>query len=268
MKRTLRRFLLVLAVMLSFCFNSIAAETETDTDADTGAQLYYVTDAAYLLSSEEDYALEIMAETVSQQYGVGVYVVTVDDYLDFNTEGVYEATYTIYHDYSMGEGENRDGIMLLLSMADRDYALFCYGEEAEYAFSDAAQQQVEELFLDNFAEDDWYGGFEDYVAACAGCLELAANGQPIRASRTIPILVVIGVSLLIAGIVLVVLWAKMKSVAKKTTAEPYISGALQLTEKSDVFSHRTESRRKIERSSSSGSSSESGGGGSGRSGKF
>ncbi len=265
MKRKLWSLLLILAAMLSLCFHSIAAETETD----AGAQLYYVTDAASLLSSEEDVTLEALAETVSKQYGVGVYVVTVDDYLDFSEEGAYEATYTIYHGYEMGEGENRDGIMLMLSMADRDYALFCYGDQAEYAFSDTAQQQLEDAFLDNFAEDDWYGGFEDYVTACATCLELAANGRPVRASRTIPILVVIGASLLIAGIVLAVLRSKMKSVAAKTTAESYISGTLQLTERSDTFTHRTETRRKIEkRSSSGGGHSESGGGGSGRSGKF
>lgn len=90
----------------------------------TGAQLYYVTDEAGLLSENENMMLEKMAETVSQKYGIGVYIVTVEDYRDFHSEGVYKATYTIYHEYTMGEGPDRDGIMLLLSMDDRDWAMF------------------------------------------------------------------------------------------------------------------------------------------------
>ena len=99
-----------------------------------------------------------MAESVSQKYGVGVYIVTVEDYRDFHSEGVYKATYTIYHECTMGEGPNRDGIMLLLSMDDRDWAMFCYGSRCEYAFNSYGQQKLEKVFLDNFGENDWYGG--------------------------------------------------------------------------------------------------------------
>ena len=61
----------------------------------------------------------------------------------------------------------------------------------------------------------------------------------------------------------------MKSVRKAAAANAYLAGELKLTQNSDVFTHRTETRRRIERDSSSGSShAESGGGGAGRSGKF
>ncbi len=85
----------------------------------------------------------------------GGYIVTVEDYRDFHSEGVYKATYTIYHQYTMGEGPNRDGIMLLLSMADRDWAMFCYGSHCEYAFNSYGQEKLEKVFLDNFGEDDF-----------------------------------------------------------------------------------------------------------------
>ena len=80
----------------------------------------------------------------------------------------------------------------------------------------------------------------------------------------------VGLSLLVAGVIVTVIWEKMNSVSEKVTANDYISDTLQLTEKTDCFTHKTTSRRKIERSSSGGGSSrsESGGGGSGRSGKF
>ena len=83
------------------------------------------------------------------------------------------------------------------------------------------------------------------------------------------ILIFCGVALLIALVATLTIWERMNSVAMETTAHAYISGNLELTEKTDRFTHSTETSRKIERSSSSSeSSSESGGGGSGSSGKF
>lgn len=173
-------------------------------------------------------------------------------------------------EYTMGEGPNRDGIMLLLSMADRDWAMFCYGSHCEYAFNSYGQEKLEKVFLDNFGEDDWYGGFEDYVKECRVYLEKAANGKPVRASLFFPMLVVIGLSLLAAIAIVAVIWQKMDKVSEKATANAYVAAGLRLTEQTDRFTHKTTSSRKIERSSSSGGSSrsESGGGGSGRSGKF
>ena len=263
MKKRARVLLLVLMIALTFCARAAAAEQ-------AGAQLSYVTDAAGLLSENETALLERMAESVSQKYGVGVYIVTVEDYRDFHSEGVYKATYTIYHQYAMGEGPNRDGIMLLLSMDDRDWAIFCYGSRCEYTFNSYGQQKLEKVFLDNFGENDWYGGFEDYVRECGVYLEKAAAGKPVRASLLIPVLIVIGLSLLAAAAVVAVIWQKMDTVSEKATANAYVSAGLRLTEQTDHFTHKTTSSRKIERSSSGGSSSqsESGGGGSGRSGKF
>lgn len=263
MKKRIRCLLLVLMFCLVLCVGAAAAEQ-------TGAQLSYVTDAAGLLSENENMPLEKMAENVSKKYGVGVYIVTVEDYRDFHSEGVYKATYTIYHECTMGEGPNRDGIMLLLSMDDRDWAMFCYGSRCEYAFNSYGQQKLEKVFLDNFGENDWYGGFEDYVKECSVYLEKASAGKPVRASLFYPLLIVIGLSLLAAAAVVAVIWQKMDAVSKKATANDYVSAGLRLTEQTDRFTHKTTSSRKIERSSSSrGSSySESGGGGSGRSGKF
>lgn len=205
---------------LVLCVNAAAAEQ-------TGAQLSYVTDAAGLLSENENMLLEKMAESVSKKYGVGVYIVTVEDYRDFHSEGVYKATYTIYHECTMGEGPNRDGIMLLLSMDDRDWAMFCYGSRCEYAFNSYGQQKLEKVFLDNFGENDWYGGFEDYVKECSVYLEKASAGKPVRASLFIPILIVIGLSMLAAAAVVAVIWQKMDTVSKKqprTTTSPRDSG--------------------------------------------
>lgn len=129
-------------------------------------QLYTVTDAAGLLTDEQNLQLEKQAAETAAKYGVGVYIVTVDDYRDVDEAGVYEATYGIYHTYTMGEGAERSGIMLLLSTTDRNFGLFRYGERAEYAFTAYGLKQLEKSFLPQFGHDDWYGGFTGFLKAC------------------------------------------------------------------------------------------------------
>ena len=232
-------------------------------------QLYNITDAAGLLTDEQDLQLEEMSAETAAKYGVGVYIVTVNDYRDIDDSGVYPATYGIYHTYTMGGGAERNGIMLLLSMADRDFGLFRYGERAEYAFTEYGLKQLEESFLPQFGRDDWYGGFTGFLKACDLYLAQAAAGDPVQKSPLGALLLVVAGSLLIAAVVVLILRGQMKSVRKAAAANAYLTGALTLTQNSDVFTHRTETRRKIERNSSSDSShAESGGGGTGRSGKF
>lgn len=178
MKKGIRCLLLAFMMLFMFCVSVAAAEQ-------TEAQLYYVTDAAGLLDENENMQLEKMAETVSKKYGVGVYIVTLEDYQDVYPNDVYKATYTIYHNFTMGEGPNRDGIMLLLSMNDRDWAMFCYGSRSEYAFNKYGQQELEKVFLDNFGENDWYGGFEDYIKECSVYLEKAASWESCPCQLTV-----------------------------------------------------------------------------------
>ena len=261
MEKKIICLLMTIFMLIPFC-------TQVFADSETEPQLYNVTDAAGLLDSSELVQLETLASETSDQYGVGIYIVTMNDYRDANSEGAYEATYTIYHEYTMGVGENRNGIMLMLSMNERDWAMFVYGDYAEYAFNYYGQEKLEDSFLDNFSENDWYGGFENYIEECTVYLEKASAGHPVRKSPVVPIIFFCGLSLLIALIVLGIMWNKMKSVHIGTNANTYVSGDLELTEQSDLFTHRTRTRRKIKKSSSSGSSSHSGGGGSGRSGKF
>lgn len=260
MKRKLTCLFLALVLLLGLTTLAFAAD---------GAQLPYITDSAGLLTQSEADELESMAQSVSQQYGCGVYVVTVDDYTDIDTRGAYEAAYSIYHQYSLGEGADRSGALLLLSMRERDWATFFYGPTAEYAFNAYGQEKLEDAYLGYFRDNDWYGGFSGYIGECGRYLELAAQGSPVRASKLVPILIVVAIACLIAGIVCGILCGKMKSVSKKTEAGSYISAAgLKLTLQEDQYTHTSTSQRKIESSSSSSSSSESGGGGSGRSGKF
>lgn len=228
----------------------------------------YFYDEAGLLAAEDLVALDAKAAEVSAKHGYGVYMIAVNNYHDYSTSDIFTAATEMYHGLGLGEGEDREGMLLLLSMQDRSYATFFYGENVEYAFDEYGQIQIEDQFLDDFGNDDWYHGFDDYISVCDEYLTLAAEGNPVRESQGHLYVIAIAVSVIIAWVTASGFKASMKSVHKGSVASEYVTKeGLNLTEKRDYFLYRTQTRRKIEKSSSS-SSSHSGGGGSGRSGKF
>ena len=267
MKRRLACILLAALLLLGLCCTAFAEAPATE------AQLWNITDTVGLLTSDEDLTLEARAEEISAQYGVGIYLLILEDYSEYYDDP-YETAYELYHQNTLGMGEDRDGVILLMSMSDRKYATFFYGPKAEYAFDAYGQELMEEEFLDDFRDDDWYDGFEDYLEVCAEYLERAEAGDPVRRDDSsaggssvsgigTTILVCLGISAVIAMIVCLILRGKMKSVRKGTHADAYVTGSLNLTASRDQYTHTTETRTKIERESS-----DSGGGGSGRSGSF
>lgn len=238
------------------------------------SQINNITDTVGLLTKSEWETLERQARALSEEYSFGVYAIAVDDYEDYAYGGVRDAAEALYHGYDLGAGPDRDGILLLLSMYDRDYSLIVNGEFAHYTFNEDGQEALTEFFLDNFDDNDWYGGLSDYLTWCSNYLEAAENGEPYSsdnppmdaAGRMSAILIRVAVILLlpliIAVIVVLVLTSKMKSVAMATQAASYIKGNLILTGQEDRYTHSTETRQKIK--NESGSSKSTGGGISGK----
>lgn len=246
--------------------------TETQTPEQTGVDMKYIFDNSDLLTFDEWEKLEARAADISQRHGCGVYVAFVDDFTEYGYgNDVYKTTYQLYHANELGMGENRDGIIILLSMAERDYAMFVYGTYAETAFNSYGQEKLEKAFLGNFKEDDWYGGVSNYLSTCDEYLTRADAGKPVRESPALLIAIAVVASCLLSGAICLFLKRSMKTVHQKVEANEYVApGGLQLSKQYDRYTHTTEVRSKISSSDDSGggTSSCSGGGGSGRSGKF
>lgn len=251
----------------------VTGETaESQTQEPTDADMNYIFDLSDQLSYEEWAELEARASDISQRHGCGVYAAFVDDFTEYGGgNDVYKTTYQLYHASELGMGADRDGIIILLSMDDRDYAMFVYGDHAEYAFDRYGQKELEDAFLGYFGDNDWYGGVSHYLDTCDEYLTRAEEGKPVR-KNTLPMyLIVVAASCAIAGGICLMLKWQMKTVHKKAEANEYVAaGGLNLTKQYDRYTHTTETRRKIhdDSDSNSGTSSCSGGGGSGRSGKF
>ena len=244
------------------------------------AELGYVTDAAGLLTQEEQETLSENAALLAKDYALGVYIITVDDITDYvDAPDMISAAETLYLDYQLGETEKQNGILLLLSMAERDYALFAFGY-GNTAFTDYGKDYLSGYFLDDLGEDDWYQGFEDYQRVCGEMVAQALEGEPVDVgnapvpfwAKLLAAAVCLLLGLLIATSIRALLKAQMKPVAAATNAEAFVTeDGLQLHEKSDHFTHCTLTRvydpPKSESGSSGGTTIRSSGG-SGSSGKF
>lgn len=255
-----------LALLLSFSPSALAAgEPEQD-----GVAMQYIFDVADRLSYEQWEELEDRAKDISEKQHCGVYFALLEDHTVYGGGSVFEVTHQLYHGDQLGLGDGRDGIFVLLSLKERDYAMFVYGQYAEYAFDEYGQEKLEERFLGEFGSDDWYSGISRYLDACDEYLAKAADGKPVRRADWMWFVFAAGGSCLVAGAVCLVLLRKRKTVRQKTEANGYLTeGGLHLTEQYDRYTHTTETRTKIQEDDSGGGTcSESGGGGSGRSGKF
>ena len=179
----------------------------------------------------------------------------------------------LYERWELGYGPEKNGLLLMLSMAERDYALVTYGSVTHRAFTDYGQDYLSDQFLDNFRNGDWAGGFRDYLDTSAWLLEQAKNGTPYDVNTAPrgfnPLIIVIPLVLALA--VCLVLTAQMKTAKRKTEAGDYmVQGGAKMRVVQDIFTHRTVTRQVIQ------SENKGGGGGttinargfSGKSGKF
>lgn len=279
MKKRFVMLLVVLVLLMSMAVPAYAADNT------------YVFDTIGLLDEYEAAELEQMCAAATV-YDCGIYVVLLNDFSMYHSDPRLAAE-ELYRQSSFGLGENKNGILLMLSMSERDYALVCYGDLANSVFTDRVQDRIVDDFLDDFGVNNWEGGLSDYVAGCIDALEnfdgtigevypgYYEDGVYYEPSIFSDILytwsefgfAIVPVSLLIAGLVCIGMKRSMKTARISHTAEAYIPrGGVDLTVREDVFTHTT--RRVIHHERDNGSSGGGGGtsigssGFSGRSGKF
>ncbi len=276
MKRGISFVLLLLLLAAMF---SVTANAEGQ-----GSLPYNVSDVAGLLSTEEWQSLETEAERISGKYQCGVYLVILDDFRDYRTanEDYWTFSQNFYRSYGLGVGEEKNGILLIMSMDERDYSILAYGSNAHYAFTDYGKQVLEDDFLDDFRLNDWYEGFQDYISGCEDLLARADAGHPLDVeytdrtgmNDTVSMLVTVFVPLLVAFTSCEVMKRRMKPVERRDTAEEYIvPGGVDLSVKKDIFVNRSVTRTVIRSESrdsggSGGGTTVNSGGFSGHSGKF
>ena len=244
----------VLSIVLVFGISVSAFAVTGDVSFDT-----MIIDYPDILSAEEESELENRAWELTKKYHCGVYIMITD-----TLEGLeaWEFNEMVYTELSLGYGADKSAIVLLLSTGERQYDIMADGRGNE-VFTDYGKDVMAERIVDNFGNDDWYGGFCDYLDTCDEFFILDAEGTSVDeeyessgGSGILGVLIAIIVACLIAMAICLILRAQMKTARKATEAHKYAKG-LELTRQYDRFSHRDVSRRY---NPPSDSSSGSGGG--------
>ncbi len=256
MKKRLLACLLLLALLVLALPVNAAEETA------------YLRDNADLLTDDEAQTLQTLLSEISSRQQLDVIVVTLDS---LDGESALECAHSQYDMYGYGYGSSRDGILLLISMAQRDWAISTNGY-ATAVFTDGGQAYLSDQFLPDLSNGNYFEAFSTYAHTCDTALTRARNNpsenpfpRALLSWKFLPISFVLG--LVIALIAVGIMKRQLKSVRSQAAAHSYVrSGSMQLTQRSDLFLYRTVTRRAKPKSNSS-----SGGGGSSRggsSGKF
>lgn len=211
-------------------------------------ELTRVVDLADLLDNSEEADLLSMLDEISNRQELDVVVVTVNT-LDGKTPMDYADDFYDYNGY--GFGENRDGVLLLVSMEDRDWWISTSGYGI-FAFTDAGIEYISERFLPDLSSDDYSEAFTKYAKLCDEFISQAKTGEPydtnnlpkesfdVFTSLLISLVVGILVSLIVTG----KMKGKLKTVRMQPAAEEYVrNGSMLVTESSDLFLYSHVDRR-------------------------
>lgn len=224
-------------------------------------QLARVVDNPGVLDAETLASLNALADEVSEKYMCDIAVALVAD-------GVadIQAYADDFYDYNgYGYGADDDGVLLVVDVAARSYAISTYGYGA-YAFTDAGMDYLVDKFVPYLRESDWAGAAGEFLNVGAEMLDAARNAvrydvdsmpeEPFSL-MLIPIDIIIG--LVLAFIPVGVLKRQLKSVSASRAAASYVRpDSFHLIRSDDRFLYRRVSKSPRPKPSNSG-----GGGGGG-----
>ena len=258
----------------------------------------YVFDQAGLLSSEQAAELEEKAAELTDKYSCGVYIYILTDYSHYSSS-IEQCAQDLYEYLELGTDNktgNRDLVLFVISMSDRDYTIYTNGYKGNEVFNNTGINSLEDTVIPYLKNNNWYGGFTAFLAQTETLFEnplednLNAHSQyttntygyetdSSRGVNPVSVLISVFVPCLLAFIVCNSFKIQMKNAENKTTAGNYIeSGGINITNSRDVLVNRTVTRQVIQTSYgggrgggggfSGGSGGHFSGGASGHSGKF
>lgn len=217
-------------------------------------------DQAELLSEAEEAELLSNLDEISERQECDVVVVTVDSLKGKTAVEYADDTYD-YNGY--GFGEERDGILFLISMEERDWAISTCGEGITI-FTDAGQEYMVSKWQSALSDGKYQEAFLTYAKLCDEFITQARTGEPydegnLPKGSVSPIWILgdFAIGCLIAWCMGNRKKSRLKTVRKKAEAQDYVvGGSLRLNANWDrMIDKRVSTRTVSTNSSSSGGSS-------------
>ncbi|MBQ7707493.1 MAG: TPM domain-containing protein [Lachnospiraceae bacterium] len=170
-----------------------------------------VTDDADLLSDSEEKQLEDKLEKISKKYKCDVILITTDTigYTDPN-----KAANDFFTSNGFGIGKQKNGVSLLISMSDRDWAVTAHSKSAKKGaqkiFSYDKTDAIGEAILDDLAAGRYYAAFDEYADQVQNYLKK----YQMKKIASVPI------SILIAFVIALIIMGAQKATLKSVHTQP------------------------------------------------
>ena len=209
----------------------------------------HIFDGANLLTESEERELEELAVAASEEAGADISVITVND---MGGKSAMDFTDDWYDENGYGVGEDNSGILLMICMGTREYWISTCGKTA-YEFSESDIDRLENRFLSELSNGDYYGAFESYIDGAKS--ELMPRTYGLK-----HLLGSLGGGLLASLVPVNIMKGKNKSIRRASGAASYIkANSMHLTKKYDRFLYRTVNRVHIAREHNNNSGGAGGG---------
>ncbi len=247
-------FIMSIFLLMFFSFQGIFANTNQD--------LPKFVDNADLLTADEEQELNNKLNKISNEQKMDVVILT--------TYGLGEKTATQYaddfFDYSgYGQGDGHDGILLLVDMESRKWAISTTGYGI-FAFTDVGQDYIVKQFKPYLSEGDYKKAFHKFADLSEDFIIQANKGEPYdthnlpRSISSGAIVAIMFMEIIICFVIALFVGlyrkSKLKTVVKKTDALDYMeSGSLNIMDSRDVFVNKIITSRTIPKNTTSGGSS-------------
>lgn len=259
MKKRICSFAAALLLIFTLVFSAFAAGTTVTKSSKIPSKrlLPRVVDNAGLLSENDKKELTKKLDEIAERQQFEVAVVTVKD-LEGKTPEAYADDFYDYNGY--GFGENKDGMLLLISMADRDWHITTTGY-GETVLTKDGLNYMSEKFKPALSSGNYYKAFTQYAELCDKFVTQAKTGKPYT-RRNLPkkplpnnyALTSVAVGIVAAFIVVGVMKKKLKSVHLKAEANDYIrQGSFNLMRQNDRFLYSTVSKTEKPKDNDNGS---------------
>lgn len=250
MKKRITAFFLVVVLCLSFGITVFAE----------GEEPARLVDMADILGESDETRLLNMLEEISKRQQLDIVVVTADA---LNGKTPMEYADDFYDDNGYGFGAEKDGVLLLVSMEERDWWISTTGYGIT-AFTDAGIAYISEQFLPALGDGDYAGAFTQFADLCDEFITQARKDKPYDIGNLpkapfnlgFHICMALFIGFLFAVITTAVMGSKMKSVRFQPAASNYVkNGSMKITESRDLFLYAHVDRRERQKDSHSGGGS-------------
>ena len=217
-------------------------------------------DNADLLTDSEETSLLSQLDNISENQEMDIVVVTTDS-LEGYTAQDYADDFFDYGGY--GVGDNRDGLLLLVSIEDNDWHISTSGY-AITAFTDAGREYMSEQFVPYLSDGEYYKAFSTYADLCDQFITQAKTDEPYDVGNLpkepfkiwFNVLIALGIGFVFAIIVVLYMKSKLKSVRFQPAASSYVrNGSMNVTQSGDFFLYSHLDRRERPKDNDSGGSS-------------